>query len=75
MTEAYQLKDLGDKLRARGLDLAEEAVGILYVELKAWLKESAVKSENKIDDLVAGFLDQLDPIVLPQIDKIDGQVG
>lgn len=75
MTEAYQLKDLGAKLKARGLDLAEEAVAILYVEMKAWLKESATLSENKIDDIVAGFLDQMDAVVLPQIDKIDGEVG
>lgn len=75
MEKAYDLGVLGEKLKARGLDLAEEAVGIIYVELKAWLKESALVSENKIDDVVAAFLDQLDPIVLPQIDKIDGAQG
>ena len=72
---AYDLKVLAEKLRGRGLDIAEEAAGIVYVELKAWLKESALLSENKIDDVVVAFLDQLDPIVLPQIDKIDGKVG
>lgn len=75
MEKAYDIKDLGERLKAKGLDLAEEAVGIVYKETKEWIKESAALSENKFDDLAAPFLDQLDAVVLPQIDKIDGAVG
>jgi len=79
MEKAYDLKELGLKLKNAGLPIAEEALesvaGIVYKEMKAWLKESAPISETKMDDFVAPFYDQLDPIVLPLIDKIDGQVG
>lgn len=75
MKEAYQLKVLGEKLKAKGLDKAEEMAGEIYVELKAWLKEGAAKSATPFDDMVVPFLENLDAIVMPQIDKIDGQVG
>lgn len=75
MEKAYDLKDLGERLKKNGLNLAEEEVKMVYAETKGWLRDSAVLSTNKIDDLVAPFLDQLDPIVLPVVDKIDGEVG
>lgn len=75
----YDLKALGLKLKDKGLPIVEEAAeaaaGQVYLALKEWLQEEAIKSENKIDDVVAPFLAQLDPMVLPLIDKIDGQVG
>ena len=79
MKEAYKLKDLGEMVleeaKKEGLQIAEEAVEKLakasYVGTKRWLKESAVISENKVDDFVAPYLDGLDAIVLPQIEKID----
>ena len=79
MEKAYDLKDLGLRLKNAGLPIAEEALeaaaGIVYKETKAWLKESSPLSETKMDDFVSPFYDQLDPIVLPLIDKIDHQVG
>jgi hypothetical protein len=79
MDKAYDLKALAEKLKATGiplaLDSAEAEAGKVYVAVKEWLKESATLSPNKIDDFVAGFYDQLDPIVLPLIDKINGKVG
>ena len=71
MKEAYDLKAFGEKLKEQGLELAEEAVKAIYVAFKAWLKESAAKSTNKIDDVVAGFIDQLDAVVLPKVDDIN----
>lgn len=71
MEKAYDLKDLGARLKAKGLVEAEDLAGAVYKEFKAWLKESAPLSENKYDDILAPFIDQLDAIVLPQIDKID----
>lgn len=79
MENAYDLKALGQKLQDQGLpivlDAAESAAGKVYVAVKEWLKESAALSSNKIDDVVVPFLDYVDPLVLPQIDKINGKVG
>jgi hypothetical protein len=79
MQKAYDIKELGLKIhakaKAKGLDIAEEAVEMLavaaYEATKDWAKESAVISENKIDDVIAPFYDHMDGMVLPQIAKID----
>lgn len=75
MEKAYDVKSLMAKMKDSGLDLVEAEVGLFYKNLKEWAQESAVLSENKIDDIVAPFVGQLDPILLPLIDKIDGQQG
>lgn len=79
MEKAYDLKDLGARLEKAGVPLlknsAEETAKVVYTEMKSWMKESAVLSTTKIDDLVAPFVDQLDGIVLPLVDKIDGEIG
>jgi hypothetical protein len=69
--KAYDLKDLAVELKAEGLELAEDAAESVYKGMKSWLKKSAAKSATPIDDLVFNFLDQLDPIVMPAIDKIN----
>jgi len=75
MEKAYDLKDLGLKMQAEGLTIAEEslekAAAIAYKAIKQWATESAVLSENKLDDVLAPFYNQLDPIVLPLIESID----
>lgn len=73
MEKAYDVKDLLNRLKNDGLELAEKEAGLFYKHLKEWFQESAVLSPNKIDDVVAPFASQLDPIMLPLIDKIDGQ--
>lgn len=79
MEKAYDLKDLAKKLEGAGVPVLKEAAeataGKVYIAVKEWAKESAAVSENKIDDVVASFYDQLDKVVLPAIDKIDGEVG
>lgn len=77
--EEYSLKALGNMIReraaARGLTLAEEAVETLaiaaYEGTKDWGMQSAVLSDNKVDDFIAPFYGQLDGFVIPQIQKID----
>ena len=86
MQVAYDIKALGqcilDEMRKSGAMSKEDVESIAEKELealavgaykgvKAWLKESAQKSENKLDDFVAPLLDTLDPFVIPQIEKID----
>lgn len=79
MEKAYDLKELAKKIVASGLpglkDVAEEEALKIYQATKEWAKESAVLSANKVDDFIAPFYDQLDALVLPAIDKIDGQKG
>lgn len=79
MDKAYELKALGqmiaDEAKKNGLEIAEEAVELLakasYLGFQKWAKESAVLSDNKIDDVAANFYSHLDGFVLPQIEKID----
>lgn len=75
MDKAYDLKALGSKLKDKGLELAEDSAGHVYQALKEWFTESAALSSNPFDDMVVPFLSQVDAVVLPQIDKIDGKVG
>lgn len=79
MTKAYDLTALGQTIvsesKKNGLTVAEDALEKLgasvYVAIKSWVIESAQLSENKIDDVIAPFISQLDGFVLPQIAKID----
>lgn len=79
MTEAYELKALGEiiieKAKADGLTIAEEAAEKLakaaYLGTKEWFQESAVLSENKVDDFVAPLFGAADSLVLPMIEKLD----
>ncbi len=80
MKTAYDVAELGEIVKQElinaGLpgaaEIALEKVGkAAYEGVKKWAKESAVLSENKIDDFVAGFYDQVDAIVVPQIEKLD----
>lgn len=79
MEQAYDVKALGEIIKEEaqkeGLQLAEAAVEKLgkavYGGFKRWVSESATLSENKVDDMLAPAVAFLDPIVLPQIEKID----
>ena len=71
---SYDLKELGNALKEKGLDVGEEAVKGFYVAFSDWLKASARKSPSIGDDILLVILPYLDGVVLPQIDKIDGNV-
>jgi hypothetical protein len=75
----YDVKKLGEKLKAKGVPVlenaAEETALQAYAAVKEWLQEEAALSENKIDDVVVTFFGQVDAVVLPLIDKIDKQEG
>jgi hypothetical protein len=70
---------LGEAIRAKaeeqGLTLAEEAVETLgkaaWEGTKQWAADSALASENKIDDLVVPFLSTMDKLVDESIEKVD----
>ena len=75
MEKAYDLKVLGEKLKARGLDLAEEGAKIVVEEMFSWLEESCKVSPNKYDDLLLVVMPIVKPEIMKQVDKIDGKEG
>lgn len=75
MEKAYDTKVLVEKLKAKGLDLAEDAAVIALGEVLDWFKESATASENKYDDIILAVLPLIEQAALEQIDKIDGEAG
>lgn len=75
MEKAYDIKDLGAKLKARGLDIAEEALIILWEETIEWVKASAAISATPYDDMAMVIMPQLDKAVRDGIDKVDGKEG
>jgi hypothetical protein len=73
---AYELKELAEKLKAKGLDVAEEALTAIFKEAIAWAKEEAAKGTNiVVDAVILAAAPVIEPMVLKQIDKIDGEVG
>lgn len=73
MDKAYDLKVLGEKLKSKGLDLAEESLKIVFETTCDWVEESAVISPNIYDDLIKLAMPQIKKVVLEKIDMIDGQ--
>jgi hypothetical protein len=74
MEKAYDVKALVEKLKARGLDVAEDIAGEVLEAVFEFFQESAVMSENKYDDLVLAILPMLKAEALKAIDKIDGKI-
>lgn len=68
-------KALVEILKAKGLDIAEEALGEAIEALFEVAEEVVKQTENKYDDLLLAILPQVKPLILKAIDKIDGQVG
>lgn len=79
MNQPYDLKALAEfiinEAKKEGLTIAEEGLEKLgkaiYLGSKAWAVESAILSENKIDDILSPFYNHADNFVMVQIDKID----
>ena len=74
-TKAYDVGALAEKLKSKGLEVAEDAAKVVVEETLQWVAEEAVKSENKIDDLLVAIIPVIKPHVLSAVDKIDGQEG
>lgn len=64
-----------DLAKAKGLDIAEDALGKLLEAAFEIAEEMVKKSENKYDDLLLVVLPQIKPYLLEAIDKLDGQQG
>lgn len=73
--KAYDLKELLAGLKARGIDVAEDAARGLVEEVFAWTKASAKVSPNQMDDMLVGLLTPVETYVYAKIDEIDGKKG
>lgn len=63
-------------LKVLGLGMAEELVeGVIKKIVKPYAAYYIQESENKIDDILLPFLDQLEAALLEFADKIDGEEG
>lgn len=47
MEKAYDIKDLGEKLKAAGLPVVEGAAEVVLEKVIAWIKESAMISKSQ----------------------------
>lgn len=75
MEKAYDLKALAEKLKSKGLDLAEEGAKIAIEGVLEWVEESAKISPTPYDDMGLIIIPHLKKLALEAADKIDGQVG
>jgi len=75
MTKPFETKALVEKLKAKGLDVAEELAEVLATEVLDWTIESCAMHENTFVKMGAPIIMAVKPIVLSQIDKIDGKIG
>lgn len=75
MDKAFDAKDLAARLKARGLDIAEELVKVAVEETLTWIEESVALTETKVDDIAAPVIEGMKPWVMKQIDQIDGKEG
>ncbi len=71
--KAYDLGELGLKLKSKGLELAEESAHLVAQSFFEWLDESAKLSQNPYDDMVLIILPKVKEFIDSQIEKIDGK--
>lgn len=72
---AYDVKALVEKLKGRGLNIAEDAAKGAASDVLGWFADEVKKSPTPFDDIVLIVVDQLKIALEKELDKIDGQVG
>ena len=76
MEKAFDTKVLVERLKAKGLDVAEEMVEIIVGETLDWAGESCAMHPNlMVKAMGVPAVAMLKPIALGLVDKIDGHVG
>lgn len=70
---AYDIKVLGEKLKSRGLNVAEDALKGLVEDVFSWVEDSVKESATPYDDIALGVLPVIKSATLSKIDQIDGQ--
>lgn len=76
MEKAFDLKNLEDRLKAKGLVAVEGLAKIIASEVLDWCSESCLVDENVFVKAVgAPAVALLRPIVMSAVDKIDSIEG
>jgi hypothetical protein len=75
MVKPYDVSELVNILKSKGLDIAEEAASLVVESSLQWIKESAKLSATPYDDMALIVLPQVESFIKNAVDKIDGQVG
>lgn len=70
---AYDLKVFVEKLKARGLDVAEDAAKGVIEDVFVFVEESVKESPTPYDDLLLGIMPVIKSEVLKAVEKIDGK--
>ena len=69
--KAYDVKELMNKFKDQGLELTEEAAKLVIGSTFDWLGESAIVSENKVDDFLVPVYPIAKRHALDMADKIN----
>ena len=75
MEKAYDIKVLGEKLKASGLPIVEETAEIVLIHVIQWVKDSAKLSQNPYDDMALVLMPLIEQNIMKQINKIDGDIN
>lgn len=76
MEKAFDLKDLEQRLKDKGLNAVEGLAEIVAGSVFDWAKESCQIHPNLlVKSIGSSAVDILRPLAMEQIDKIDGQPG
>lgn len=63
-------------MKKAGLNIGEDLIKAVVKDIvRPFAEQKILESENKIDDILLPFLDQLEAALLAAADKIDGEVG
>jgi len=71
----YDFKVLATRLQKSGLTVTEDAAKAAFKDVFSWVKESADASATPFDNVIVSVVEQFVPVVLGELDKIDGEVG
>lgn len=72
--QAYKLSILGERLKAKGLDLAEDMLMMVADETLDFIGESAVVSKNPYDDIIVVVMPTVKQKLKAEvIDRVDGK--
>lgn len=74
MTKAWELKNLADRLKAKGLEAAEKVLKVVAGETLDWASESCLLSDKTYVKFAAPLFAGIKPIVISQIDRLDGKI-
>lgn len=75
MEKAFDVKALGEELKAQGLPLLEDGAEKVYAAVNKWLKDSAAIQGGLVGSILPAALDAVDGFVKGKIDQIDGVEG